>query len=453
MKHVFFPKPVPTFGRQALGAVGRAIPNPHGRLRLVNPDVSILVPMGRARMRPGQGYGMADPLQGLKQLVYLAHEHSDDQSRRELLRRVTDVFMQAPGAFTVRQNAYFGDIMARLAYDLEQRMREELARRIAAEAAAPPELVRRLAHDEIAVAQPVLEQSPALTQDDLIGIGAGGSQAHLLAITKRADIQARLSAVLVQRGQDHVVESLVRNRTAEIAAETVARVAERARGSEGLQSALVARADVPREIMEGMLEHVSEKLRHTILDKLSDTDRASLDAIVGEMRADIESHRRTRAERYIDDLVRRGTLNEQALLRFAFEERSMEFFLGLARHLNVDVQTMHRLLTDKTGQGLTIACRARGVSPEAFKEIALSPMTGIAADVREVLPLMRVYQRLSEANAQRAMRYWQTCKFVRRTVADRRSGLDTRSEEERARVGERRSGVDRRAALGQRSSA
>ncbi|MCG8559341.1 MAG: DUF2336 domain-containing protein [Hyphomicrobiales bacterium] len=396
---------------------------------------------------------MADPLQGLKQLVYLAHEHSDDQSRRELLRRVTDVFLQAPGAFTARQNAYFGDIMARLAYDLEQRMREELARRIAAEAAAPPELVRRLAHDEIAVAQPVLERSPALTQDDLIGISAGGSQAHLLAITKRADIQARLSAVLVQRGQDHVIESLVRNRTAEIAAETIARVAERAQSSEGLQSALVTRADVPREIMAGMLEHVSEKLRHTILDKLSDADRASLDAIVGEMRADIESHRRTRAERYIDDLMRRGTLNEQALLRFAFEERSMEFFLGLARYLNVDVQTMHRLLTDKTGQGLTIACRARGISPEGFKEIALSPMTGIAADVKEVLPLMRVYQRLSEANAQRAMRYWQTCKFVRRTVADRRSGLDTRSEEERARVGERRSGMDRRAAVGQRSSA
>ena len=355
---------------------------------------------------------MVDPLEALKELTYLAHEHKDDAGRRALLRRVTDVFLDAPRSFTEQQNQYFGDIMEMLAYDLERQVREELARRIAAEADAPRNLVHRLANDEISVARPVLEQSPALTEDDLVELSERNSQEHLLAITKRMDIGIRLSAVLVHRGRDNVVESLVRNEKAKIAPDTVQRVADRAKGSEALQSALVDRKDVPREIMIGLLEHVSDKLKHTILDKLTDADRENLDDIIGSMRADMETSKRTQAERYIEDLARRGALNEQILLRFAFEEKPMEFFLALGKLLDVDVQTVRRVLTDGSGQALAVACRANDFSVEAFKEIALSPMTSITSAVDGVLPLVRAYQRLSKGNAQRAMRYWRTRKLA-----------------------------------------
>lgn len=388
--------------------------------------------------------GMTDPLKSLKELVYLAHEHKNDDSRRALLRRVTDVFLDAPGSYTQSQSRCFGAIMEKLAYDLERRVREELARRIGSEAAAPRSLVRRLASDEISVARPVLEQSPVLTEDDLVEVSRRSSQEHLLAVSKRMDIGVRLAAVLVDHGRDDVVESLVRNEWAKIAPETVRRVAERAPQSQELQAALVEREDVPRDIMIGLLEYVSDHLKATILDKLTDADRENLDQIIGAMREEIESGSKAEAERYIEDLARRGALDEQVLLRFVFENRPIEFLLGLAKLLRLDALTVQRVITDRSGQGLIVACRASGLSAAAFKEIAVSPMTAVSSDLEDVLPLVRVYRRLTEDNALRAMRYWQTRKLSRRSGQDRRSGTDTRSEEERRRLGERRSGEDRR---------
>ena len=353
---------------------------------------------------------MTHSFHALRRLAYQAHEHMDDQNRRALLRRITDVFLDEPGSFSKQQYQHFGAIMEKLAYDLESQVREELARRIAAEASAPRQLVHRLASDEISVAQPVLEQSPVLTEHDLIELSEQGSQEHLLAITKRKDIGIRLSAVLVHHGRDGVVESLVHNENAELAPDTVQRIAVRAEGSEILQSALVERKDVPRDIMIGLLEHVSDRLKHTILDKLTDTDRESLDDVVSSMRADIEKSEESRAERHIENLARNSRLNEQVLLRLAFDERPMEFILGFAKMLRVDVVTVQRILTDKTGQALTIACRANGFSVTAFKEIALSPMTGIPSDVQKLRPLVRVFKMLTVDDAQRAMRFWQARK-------------------------------------------
>ena len=108
--------------------------------------------------------------------------------------------------------------------------------------------------------------------------------------------------------------------------------------------------------------------------------------------------------------------------------------------------TVQRIITDKTGEALIVACRASGFSVEAFKEIAVSPVTGIASDLNEVVPLTRLYRRLTVANAERAVRYWRTRTLCQRSGQDRRSSLDTRSKEEREQIGERRLGTDRRAA-------
>ncbi len=387
---------------------------------------------------------MSDPLQVLKELAYLAHEYKSDESRRDLLRRVTDVFLASPGAYTEQQNRYFGEILETIAYDLETQMRESLALRIADEEHIPLNLVHRLAADDISVARPVLEQSPALSQDDLINLSQNSSQEHLLAVTKRSDVGQRLSAVLVRHGKDPVVDSLLRNEDADIAASTMRDVATRAVTSEALQSALIEREDVPRDVLVGLLDYVSDGLKQSLFAQISDTDRACLDDIVTKMKQEVKESDETRAERYITDLVRRGALNEQMLLRFVFEEKPMEFLLTLGHLLGIDQQVVSKLVSENSGQALAIACRACGISAGAFKDMALSPMTSIPSDVRQIMPLIRVYRRLSEANAQRAMRYWKMRNFAGRAAVDRRSGIDTRTPEERARQGERRSGRDRR---------
>ncbi len=390
---------------------------------------------------------MADQLEILKELADLAHGQMSDNDRRDLLRRVSDVFLMSPDAYSDKQSRYFGDIMESLAYDMEIEMREELARRMADAAHLPHALAKRLASDEISVAGPMLAESPVLSEEDLIEVSQGGSQDHLIAITKRTDIGSRLSAALVHHGSDMVVDHLVRNDSASIADETLKKVAARATQSEKLQSALIDRHAVPRQILLDMVDHVSERLRQSLVEQLSTSETDALDDIVGKMKSRIETQDITPTERDIEELVRTEALNEQMLLKFVFDERPMEFRLAIGAYLDIEQHTVGRILSDETGRALAVACRAAGLSPGAFKEIALCKMSSIPSDARTVMPLVRIYQRLSVANAQRAMRYWRTRNFIGRSGKERRSGIDTRSKAEKLRVGDRRSGRDRRRAL------
>ena len=234
---------------------------------------------------------MPVPLQELRQLTWLAHQRTDE-GRRALLQRITDMFLEAPGAHTEQQNQWFGDIMERLAYALELGVREELACRIADEVDAPRALVLRLANDVISVARPVLERSPALGECDLIQLARRRSQDHLLAITRRVDIGVRLSAVLSDRGDDGVVDSLLRNRTADIATDTLQRLADRAKGSDVLQSALIDRGDVPRSVMLELIDHISELLKRKLLHRLTEADRANFEDVIARSRTGARIPRR-----------------------------------------------------------------------------------------------------------------------------------------------------------------
>jgi uncharacterized protein (DUF2336 family) len=347
---------------------------------------------------------MAESLELLTELVRLAREHTDE-SRRKLLRRITGVFMLAPGSYTDLQKQCFGDIIEEVAYDLEWQMREELARRIAAETHAPRKLVHRLAHDEIVVARPVLEQSPVLTEEDLVQVSENRSQDHLLAITKRMDIGIRLSAVLVNRGEDRVVDSLVRNQKAKISPDYIQRIAKRAESSHQLQLALVKREDLPKDVMIGLVEHVSEKLKAELQEKIADNDMLNLEEVAVSMKASITESKASRAEHYVEELARRGELNERRLLRLVSEEKPLEFLLGLAKFLRIDISTAQQAMTDETGEALLIVFRAAGFSATSFKEIAMSPITGIPSDLSTVQELVSVYLRMPRENAQRALRF------------------------------------------------
>ena len=84
--------------------------------------------------------------------------------------------------------------------------------------------MRRLAKDDdIAVAGPVLAQSPRLAEADLVDIARTKSQAHLLAISGRAGIGEAVTDVLVRRGDREVVRSVADNQPAQLSEERLLR--------------------------------------------------------------------------------------------------------------------------------------------------------------------------------------------------------------------------------------
>ncbi len=102
-------------------------------------------------------------------LLQLAGESSSEK-RRELLRDVTDLFFATAESRTDREAELFDDILCSIAQEMPPEALVSLSKRFATATQAPPELVKRLAQSEIAVAEPLLKRSRQLSDEDLISI-------------------------------------------------------------------------------------------------------------------------------------------------------------------------------------------------------------------------------------------------------------------------------------------
>lgn len=92
------------------------------------------------------------------------------------------------------------------AEDLLQRVRglpperrRTLSVELAARNDAPPHLMRLLAQDEIVIAEPVILESPVLTDDDLCAIAKLGSPAHVAKLRLRNDLPVKVRDILETR--------------------------------------------------------------------------------------------------------------------------------------------------------------------------------------------------------------------------------------------------------------
>ena len=369
---------------------------------------------------------MEDRVKKLQQIAHLAGEKSSDR-RRELLRDITDLFLEQPSTYTSRETWFFGDIMESIAYDLEVRVRLDLAQRLADETAAPPDLIRKLASDEITVARPVIERSSVLSQDDLIEIAGEQSQEHLLAITKRPDIGERVSEVLVDNGNDEVVQNLVDNETASISETSYERVAERAISaqSEGLSASLAKRPDLPNDILKDVLSEMTAEIRERIIAESCGIDRERLDDILSDIvtsqghEIDSKPAIESQPELVIRELEQRGELNAAKLIEFAQERRMPEFICGLAKLARIDMATARRVSMDRTGDGLALTCRAGDMPTEQFSKLMQAFGNMIQKSQPEIDELVKMYDSLAVTTAQRIIRFWNVRKStLNATVKD-----------------------------------
>src|SRR6267142_460825 len=84
--------------------------------------------------------------------------------------------------------------------------------------------------DAIAVAGPVLSKSERLDEASLIEAARSKSQAHLMAISTRRVLSGAVTDVLVQRGNDDVIQSTLNNSGAEFSEGGFTRLVDRAEG-------------------------------------------------------------------------------------------------------------------------------------------------------------------------------------------------------------------------------
>ena len=348
----------------------------------------------------------------LRDLIDLAKEPSSER-RRDLLRSVTSLFLERPADYTEEERQHFSEILGTVARSMETEVRMELARRLATIAEAPRELVIQLAHDdEVSVAAPILENSAALTQEDLLDIIERCGNAHRAVVATRPDVDETISDALVDHGNDEVVGVLMGNKAACISPKTIEKVAVRATGNEDLQAPLISREDLPADVMHEMYWAVSEKLRARILERSAELDPEVVDKVLVQMERKVlkgsksNERERSQAEEFIDRKIATRELSEALLVELVRTNRLEELACGFAHLVKVDAATAERILHDPSGEALAIACKAMRFDRSTFSTLALLAPSEKRRGLESTRELLDLYEQMPPDVALRAMRFW-----------------------------------------------
>lgn len=347
----------------------------------------------------------------LKQLIEVAREGSTEK-RADLLREITDVFMAAPDRYTSTEMQHFDVILSKVTESVEIALRVEIAEKLADTPNAPRNLVRQLAHDEITVAQPILERSAALSEEDLIRVIRQRTQDHMMAISRRREVPPTVSAELVERGGKEVLVTLAENQGAKFNGETMTRLVEHARTTLELQTPLTERYDLPPHLLTQMYFFVSSALKREILKRSDLLDPALIDEAIEGNRAKIlqqavdTAHADlATARKFVEEKIAAGLLNETLLKELVESRRSTEFLLAFAHHVGVDSSTAQRILQDRSFESLAIACRAAGLERSTFAKIVFSLQRG-ETEQQKALRILDLYLKVPQEAAERVMRFW-----------------------------------------------
>lgn len=333
--------------------------------------------------------------------------------RVETLRRITDLFLHGADRLNEAQIGVFDDVLMHLIERIEEKALAQLSARLAPVDNAPGEVIRRLARsDEITVAGPVLTQSTRLTTIDLVEIARTKGQAHLLAISGRAHIEEAVTDQLLHRGDREVAHKLATNAGARFSDSGFAALVSKAERDETLAKSMGVRLDLPFAVLEALLAKATEAVRSWLLSHAPPEAKAQIHGTVAAATATIAKEISaprdfTRAEQLIAAMQKNDELNEAAILQFANARRHEEMVVGLSALCAGSVQLIAALMKSDRNEGLLVACKAAELKWPTASAVLRNRAAHRPLSDEELALAKTDYLTLSQASAQRTLRFWQ----------------------------------------------
>ena len=291
-----------------------------------------------------------------------AIQRGTPESRMRALRHTTDLMMA--GRYSEDEIWTFGEVIGRLADEIEVAARAELARQLADFDNAPANIINKLAFDDdIEVAGPVLQGSERLEPYALIANACIKSQTHLLAISKRKSIDETVTDELVTRGNQEVVKSVASNAGARFSEFGFLHLIKRAEGDSILADQLGLRKDIPRRLFQQLIAKASDDVRKRLQRErptMVDQIQTSVTDVAGALQSKFGPVSRSYfvAKRVVATQHQQGNLNENSISGYARSHRFEEVTIGLSLLCSLPSDVIERALVDKNREMLLVLTKA-----------------------------------------------------------------------------------------------
>jgi uncharacterized protein (DUF2336 family) len=291
-----------------------------------------------------------------------AVQRSSDESRARALWHTTDLMIA--GRYSDAEIWTFGEVIARLADEIEVAARAQLAKRLARFDRAPVNIVHKLAFDDaIEVAGPILRDSERLEPYALVANVCIKSQPHMLAISKRKSIAESVTDVLVTRGDQDVVNSVASNNGARFSDFGFLHMVQRAEGDSILAEQLGLRKDIPRQVFQQLIAKASDDVKKRLEAERPDMTsqiKSSVTEVAGTLQSKFGPVSRSHfvAKRVVATQHQQGNLNENSISLYARSHKIDEVTIGLSLLCGLPGDVIERALLDRNREMLLILSKA-----------------------------------------------------------------------------------------------
>jgi uncharacterized protein (DUF2336 family) len=336
------------------------------------------------------------------------------ESRLKALWHATDVLLA--GRYSEDQIWMFGQVIERLALELEVEARAQLARRLANSKNSPINCVEKLAYDNsIYVAEPILRQSERIDVRTLVSIASSESQQHLLAISRRKSVTEPVTDVLVVTGNQEVVNSLASNPGARFSRFGFMELIKRSEHDSILIETLGQRNDIPRSIFQQLIAKASDDVKKK-LEHERPAMATQIDALVADVTGELHSifgpasKNYFSAKRAVSALHHCGDLHEKNIFEYAQSHELPEVTAGLSLLCSLPANVIERGLIDTTGETPMIFAKALDFSWETTMSLLFLGAPDYKISACDLDALKAKFSRLTTETALGVIRLYQSRK-------------------------------------------
>jgi uncharacterized protein (DUF2336 family) len=339
--------------------------------------------------------------------------------RLKALTRITDLFVAGAGRHSKQQIELFDEVFKTLVAVIELETRTKLSRRLATAPNAPAALVRAFACDDaIAVAGPVLSQSDALSDSDLVAAASTQGQRHLHAIAHRRTISEVITEILIERGEPIVVHTVAKNAGARFSDGSFRKLVARASDDAQLALHVGMRHDIPRHHFLKLLETASASVCARIVaanprfaDSVQDAVTEVVDDINLEIRKNSPDH--ARAKLRVKRLKNWHELGEGKVHAAARAQN----FEGAAVALSVlaccPIEMVERAILNENPGVVQVIAKAAGCSWGTVKAVLLMNAAERRMSEADLALARENYERIETQTAKRVVEFYEARRDAR----------------------------------------
>ncbi|MGJ4926171.1 DUF2336 domain-containing protein [Bradyrhizobium sp. HKCCYLS2038] len=344
-------------------------------------------------------------------------------SRERALWHATDLLIA--GRYYEEEIATFGEVIGRLADEIETEARARLAHRLARIEYSPASVIRKLAFDdEIEVAGPVLRQSARLDDATLVENASTKSQAHLLAIAERKTLSPAITDVLAARGNRAVATAVAQNHGAQFSGHGFLHMVKRAENDSILAEHLGRRLDIPRHLFQQLIAKASDDVGRRLAGErpeLMGEIHSSVANVAGDLQSKFGPGTRNYfvAKRTVSIQYREGNLYESTIAGYAVAHKVEEVTIGLALLSGLPADVVERALFDRNREMLLMLAKALHFGWDTTMALAFLGARDHRITAGELQELERDYARLDARASRSVLEFYQSRKAPARNGAPR----------------------------------